>query len=330
MSAEQVNHRQRRVAPVCEGLGGFRELVERTRSRCNLVETSNLVSPKRVGATKGSAKMFNASIVMLIALLALNFAPSSARAVSTLDKVVQSRVLRCGVTLDSPPSGFRTPANQPDGFDVAYCLDMAKALGAKPEIVETPESARIPALVSDRIDVLIASTTNTPARALAVAFSQPYMNYTSAVLTRRDTRIKTFADLKGRRLGGVTGTSTEQQLNKIILEWHDPKTSYTGYAGDAEAFLALQQGKVDAILMASVVNNALIASGQFPEFTSAGIAPTPPDLVSMAVKRDDQQFLNWVRLFIWTQVETGRFKELYNKYFGPGDVPDLTLKGVDY
>jgi ABC-type amino acid transport substrate-binding protein len=274
--------------------------------------------------------MFNASVVMMTALLALSFVPSSVHAVSTLDKVVKSRVLRCGVMLDSPPSGFRTPANQPDGFDVAYCLDMAKALGAKPEIVETPSGDRIPALVSDRIDVLIASTTNTPERGLTVAFSQPYMNYTSAVLTRKNARIKTFADLKGRRLGGVTGTSTERQLNKIIVEWHDPKTSYTGYESDAEAFLALQQGKVDAILQSAVVNNALIASGQFPEFTSAGIAPTPPDLVSMAVKREDQQFLNWVRLFIWSQVESGRFKELYNKYFGPGDAPDLSLKGVDY
>jgi len=275
--------------------------------------------------------MFNAPIVKVTALLLLlGFVPPSAHAISTLDKVVKSKVLRCGVMLDSPPSGFRTPANEPDGFDVAYCLDMAKSLGAKPEIVETPSIDRIPALVSDRIDVLIASTTNTPERALTVAFSQPYMNYTSGVLTTKKSGIKTFADLKGRRLGGVTGTATERQLNKIIQDWHNPKTTYTGYESDADAFLALQQGKVDAILQSTVVNSALIASGQFPEFTTAGVAPTPPDLVSIAVKREDQQFLNWVRLFVWSQVETGRFKELYNKYFGPGEVPDLTLKGVDY
>jgi polar amino acid transport system substrate-binding protein len=56
----------------------------------------------------------------------------------------------------------------------------------------------------------------------------------------------------------------------------------------------------------------------------------PPDLVSMAVHRDDYQFLGWVKLFIWTQVKTGRYQEVYNKYFGPGEAPSLTFKGVDY
>lgn len=45
---------------------------------------------------------------------------------------------------------------------MAYCRDMAQALGATAQIVETPSSERIPALVSGRIDVLIASASITP------------------------------------------------------------------------------------------------------------------------------------------------------------------------
>jgi polar amino acid transport system substrate-binding protein len=253
-----------------------------------------------------------------------------AQAQSTLDKVVQSKQLRCGVMLDSPPSGFRTPDNQPSGFDVVYCQDMAKALGAGAVIVETPSSDRIPALVSDRVDVLIASTSNTPKRALTVAFSQPYMNYTTAVITRNDTGITKFEQLKGRKLGGVTGTSTEQALAEFIKKWNDPATNYTGYASDTEAFLALQQGKVDAILQATAVLATLKQSGQFPTFVSGGEAPTPPDLVSMAVKRGDQEFLNWVKLFIWTQVSNGRFQEVYHQFFGDGPAPSLVVPGVEY
>lgn len=267
-----------------------------------------------------------AMLVMAGSFLA---APYS-HAASTLDKIVQSKKLRCGVMLDSPPSGFRTPDNKPDGFDVAYCLDMAKALGATAEVVETPSSDRIPALVSNRIDVLIASTTSTVSRGLTVAFSQPYMNYTSAVITRKGTGISKYQDLKGHVLGGVIGTSTEQLLKKDIAAWNDPKTGYIGYGSDTEAFLALQQGKVDAVLQATAVAGVLMKSGQFPTFELAGEAPFPPDLVSIAVRRDDFEMLNWVKLFVWNQVASGRFKEIYSTYIGPTVPPALGIKGVDF
>lgn len=266
---------------------------------------------------------------MFLTLASLAAMPQ-ANAASALDQIVQSKKMRCGVMLDSPPSGYRTPDNKPDGFDVAYCLDMAKALGATAEIVETPSSDRIPALVSNRIDVLIASTTSTVARGMTVGFSQPYMNYTTAVITRKNTGISKYADLKGHTLGGVTGTSTEQMLKKDVAAWNDGKTSYIGYASDTEAFLALQQGKVDAVLQATAVASTLIKSGQFPDFTMAGEAPFPPDLVSIAVRRDDHEMLDWVKLFVWNQVASGRFAEVYHQYISDTAPPALAVKGVDF
>lgn len=269
------------------------------------------------------------TLLPLTLALAGAFAPQ-AHADSTLDRIVQAKKLRCGVMLDSPPSGYRTPENQPEGFDVAYCKDMAKALGATAEIVETPSADRIPALVSNRIDVLVASTTSTVARGLSVAFTQPYMNYTTAVITRKDSGIKSYADLKGHNLGGVTGTSTEQMLKRDIAGWDDSKTKYTAYGSDTEAFLALQQGKVDAVLQATAVASVLIKSGQFPTFELAGEAPFPPDLVSIAVRRDDQQMLGWAKLFVWNQVSSGRFTELYKQYISATEPPSLKVAGVDF
>ena len=51
---------------------------------------------------------------------------------------------------------------------------------------------------------------------------------------------------------------------------------------------------------------------------------------AIAVKRDDYQFLQWVKLFVWNQVVSGRYKELYNKYIAAGEPASLTAKGVDY
>jgi polar amino acid transport system substrate-binding protein len=37
-----------------------------------------------------------------------------------------------------------------------------------------------------------------------------------------------------------------------------------------------------------------------------------------------------VKLFVWTQVISGRFQEVYNMYFGPGEAPSLNVSGVEY
>ncbi|MDE1188029.1 MAG: transporter substrate-binding domain-containing protein [Pantoea sp.] len=275
--------------------------------------------------------MFNKTTksVLFIALSSL-FYLHAAQAESTLDAVIKAKKLRCAVVLDSPPSGFLTPENKPDGYDVAYCDDMAKSLGVTPEIVQTPASDRIPALVSKRVDIVVGSTTITPERAMTVAFTQPYVNYTITVMTRKDTGIKTYDDLEGKKLGAVTGSTFEQLFNKELQgRWKDTGTTYTGYGSDAEVFMALQQGKIDGILQASSVYNTLEKSGQFPTFTAAGLAPLS-DMDGLAVRRGDPEFLNWARVFVWHQVVSGRYAELYKKYMGDGPLPSLTMAGVDF
>ena len=266
-----------------------------------------------------------------IASLAFGVALAApALADSALDKLVQSQKLRCGVQLDYPPAGFRNQKNEPDGYDVAYCRDMAKALGVTAEIVETPSAERIPALVSNRIDVLIASASITPKRALTVAFSQPYVSYTNVVLTRKDSSINKFEDLKGKAIGGVTGTTTEQDMKSFYNAWNDPKGGYTGYGSEAESYLALSQGKIDGMIVGNASAAALVQSGQFPTLVVRGEAPTAPDLCGIAVRKSDQDLLNWVRTFVWTQVSTGRYKALYAQYFGDGAAPSLNVNGVDF
>ncbi|NTJ68563.1 transporter substrate-binding domain-containing protein [Agrobacterium rhizogenes] len=268
-------------------------------------------------------------ILASLGLATLAFAgPSHAQ--SALDNIVNSKKLRCGIMLDSPPAGYRDQNNQPDGYDVTYCKDMAKALGAEPEIVETPSPDRIPALVSNRIDVLIASTTPTPARALTVAFTQPYTNNIMTVVTRKDTGITQYSDLASKKLGGVVGTTPEQLFKEELAKgWQGSGATYTGYASDAESYLALQQGKIDAILISAGVFKALSESGQFPEFVASGIAPLA-DFGSIAVRRDDQQFLNWARMFVFNQVASGRWAEVYHKYYGNGPLPPLTSQGINF
>lgn len=256
---------------------------------------------------------------------------AQAQSGATMERIIKSKTLRCGVQLDYPPSGFRTAGNEPQGYDVAYCKDMAKALGATAQIVETPSAERIPALVSNRIDMLVASTSITPQRAVSVAFTIPYLSLTNVTLTHKEAGVARFDDLKGRTIGGVTGSTTALELKAIFDQWNDPKGRFIAYGSESEAYLALSQRKIDGVMIGVGAASALVKSGQFPMLVIKGHAPSPPDMAGIAVRKSDADLLRWANVFIWNQVRTGRYQELFQTYFGnDAAAPTLAFPGVNY
>ncbi len=246
-----------------------------------------------------------------------------------LDDIIASGVLRCAIVLDFPPMGSRDTSNNPIGFDVDTCNDLAAALGVTPEYVETPFPDRIPALVSGRADVGVASTSDTLERAKTIGFSIPYFAFTNVVLTRTDAGIETYDDLKDKKLGSVAGTFEAILLEDDMKTWGSTST-FQGYQAQADVFQALGQGQIDATVVTSTVAFATIASGNFDNLKIAGDAPYPVDYVSLIGLRSEYGLLNYLNLFVHHQIRSGRYQELYNKHVGEGDAPNLVISGAYY
>lgn len=245
-----------------------------------------------------------------------------------LDDIIASGKLRCAVVLDFPPMGSRDSANKPIGFDVDYCNDLAKVLGVQAEIVETPFPDRIPALVSGRVDVGVASTSDTLERAKTVGFSVPYFAFQMVILTKDGLGLNTYEQLKGHKTGSVSGTFEALALEADVKKWADPKGSFRAYQNQADVFLALSQGQIEATVVTSTVAAAIIKEGKYKGFVMTGAAPYVTDYVSLIALRQDQGLINYLNLFINQQVRTGRYKELWDKWVGLGDAPNLTVPGV--
>lgn len=192
-----------------------------------------------------------------------------------LDDIIDSGKLRCAVTLDFPPMGMRDDANNPVGFDVDYCNDLAKVLGVTAEIVETPFPDRIPALVSNRADIIVASTSDTLERAKTVAMTIPYFVFSVQVMTHEGTNINKFEDLKGHTLAATTGSYEANALSKTLKEW-GTGTVQT-YQSQNDTLLAVSQGHVDATIVTSAVGASAIKSGKYKGLKLAGNAPYTPD-----------------------------------------------------
>lgn len=268
---------------------------------------------------KRSISVFLISSVLLIAATATSWADK-------LDDVINEGVLRCGVVLDFPPIGYRDANNQPAGFDVEYCADLAKALEVDYKIMSLTWAERLPAIVTNRVDVVFGGTSDSLARAKTVGFSIPYAIYYAQAIVGKNSGIKTFADMKGKRVAGAVGTVPEQEYLKIAKKL-GTEHLYQGYQSENEVFLAVAQGKADA----GITTNTAVkpVTDKYKTVIAGPRMPWTTDYTSIAAPRKDVTWLNYLNLFVTHQVRSGRYQELWKKYVGD-DGPELRIPGVMY
>jgi hydroxyproline transporter system substrate-binding protein len=266
---------------------------------------------------------------ILIALSAAALFTSSmvtTASADTLDDVVDRGVLRCGVVLDFPPIGYRDANNEPAGFDVEYCADLAAALEVEHEILPLTWSERLPVIVTGRADVVFGGTSDSLARARTVGFSIPYAIYYAQGVVGVDTGIETFEDMRGKRVAAAVGTVPEQEWLKIAAEWGE-EDNYQGYQSENEVFLAVAQGKADIGITTNTT--VLPITQQYDNIVAGPRMPWTTDYTSVVGKREDVTWLNYLNLFVTHQVRSGRYQELWGTYVG-GDAPELRIPGVMY
>jgi ABC-type amino acid transport substrate-binding protein len=243
-----------------------------------------------------------------------------------VDDVIDAGLVRCGVVLDFPPIGYRDANNEPAGFDVDYCKDLAAAMEVDYEIIPLTWAERLPSIVSNRADVVFGGTSDTLERAKTVGFTIPYAIYYAQAVVGSDSGIKTFADMKGKRVGAAVGTVPEIEFLKIAKEW-GTENLYQGFQSENEVFLAVAQGKIDAGITTNTAVKPI--ADKYDTVIAGPRMPWTTDYTSVVGPRKDFGWLNYLNLFVTQQVRSGRYQELWGKYVG-GEAPELRIPGVMY
>ena len=243
-----------------------------------------------------------------------------------VDDVINEGKLRCAVVLDFPPIGFRDANNQPAGFDVEYCKDLAKALDVDFEILPVTWAERLPAIVTNRADVVFGGTSDSLERAKTVGFTIPYAIYYAQAVVGKDSGIKTFEDMKGKRVAAAVGTVPEQEFLKYAEKW-GTENLYQGYQSENEVFLAVAQGKADAGITTNTAVKPI--AEKYDTIIAGPRMPWTTDYTSVVGPRKDFGWLNYLNLFITHQVRSGRYQELWGQFVG-GEAPALRIPGVFY
>ena len=274
---------------------------------------------------KAKSFLKNIAVGMSLALTLAMTAGTSVQA-DKLDDVIDNGKVRCGVVLDFPPIGYRDANNEPAGFDVEYCKDLAAAMEVDYEIIPLTWAERLPSIVSNRADVVFGGTSDTLERAKTVGFTIPYAIYYAQAVVTKESGIVTFQDMKGKRVGAAVGTVPEIEWLKIAEEW-GTENLYQGFQSENEVFLAVAQGKIDAGITTNTAVKPITA--QYDTIMAGPRMPWTTDYTSVVGPRKDFGWLNYLNLFVTQQVRSGRYQELWGKYVG-GEAPELRIPGVMY
>jgi ABC-type amino acid transport substrate-binding protein len=141
--------------------------------------------------------------------------PVNAQEDAVYSQVMQTKELRVFAP-DTPPQSWRdVAADEWKGFDADIYRYIGQRLGVKVTPVWVSLEGSVPALTSGRADMGTALF-RTPEREKLIDFTIPYKWINDSIIVSNDNQtIKSMADLKGKTIGVVRGTSQEIAGNKM-------------------------------------------------------------------------------------------------------------------
>jgi len=202
------------------------------------------------------------------------------------------------------------------GFDVSLIDLVAKDLGVKQKVLDTPfENFKTGAFLnSGDCDLAAAGMTITEERKKNVDFSDPYFDATQALLVAKGSGISSLADAKAKKvqLGAQAQTTGEDYVKS---QGFDP----VSFESSDAVLNGLRSGQVKAVVIDyPVVQGWLKDKANADAFQVADNINTG-EQYGFTVKKGNTKLLAAVNKALADAKADGTYKKLYEKWIGPYD-----------
>ncbi len=259
------------------------------------------------------------STVRVLAGLLVAWVTGSGSALADdFQRILDEGVVRIGVPLDVPVYGFVDENQQPAGLDIDIANLIAKELGAKLELQQITGINRIPYLVTNKVDIVVAVMGATPERAKSIMFTSPYSSLYIGIFGPTTRAVDEATKLGDLRIGVPRGTTQDISITEL-----HPKGNIVRFEDDATTAAAYISGQVDLFGTANIVARALAEEHPDKEFAPVYKIRTSP--AHMGVRHGEFNLLRWLDTFIFYNKMNGKLDELHRKWMGEGmaDLPSF-------
>ncbi|WDP91940.1 MAG: amino acid ABC transporter substrate-binding protein [Desulfobacter sp.] len=244
-------------------------------------------------------------ILLAVLVLVLGAHPSWA-ADASWQQVKENNRLTVGFCAHYPPFESRNEkTNELEGFDVDMGRALAQAMGVAPAFVDAEWQG---GLKKGDYDILITCMSKSEARADQVNMSDVYYRLPDVmVVNKKNTAIKTRADLKGKTVGVQVGSGSEQIADKMAADFKEIKR----YNYNPEAFTDLAHGRIDAVIVGYAY--AVTQIKKTPAFKVVG-KPLHEAEIVMVMKSGADQLTQKVNQALAAIQSNGTYEAILNKW----------------
>jgi glutamate/aspartate transport system substrate-binding protein len=238
---------------------------------------------------------------------------------SRLKSIIAKKVIRIAYRADARPFSFVNDAKEPLGYTIDLCKQVTKSIerqfGAgeiKIEWVPVTVETRFAAVAGGKADIECGSSTVTLGRMKEVDFSIFVFVESTGVLVAGDSNIHAFAEMAGKKIAVVSGTTNERAVTEQVRLRALNVTLVTVKDRD-EGVAALEAGKVDGF-----ASDKLLLAGAQIKHPEAFVM-LPDDLsieqYAIALPRGDWAFRLAINTGLAQIFRTGKAAEVFERWF---------------
>lgn len=187
--------------------------------------------PREITNTGGTARLLGLALLALVRTTAVG---------------AEDKALRLATEGGYPPFSETAPDGSLRGLDI----DIGNAICAAMELqcvwIKVEWERMVPALISNKVDAIVASMTITKERKERVAFTAKYYSTPLALVGRTEDALEPEpASLHGRKLGVERGTVADDFATRF---WDGTGAEIIRYSLQDEAYVDLVAGRLDGVL----------------------------------------------------------------------------------
>ena len=236
---------------------------------------------------------------------------------STLETIIKRGQLLVGLEAGYQPFEMQDEKGNIVGFDVDMAYEMGKAIFGeggekKVKLVNTAWEGIIPALMTEKFDIIMSGMTVLQSRNLKVNFCEPYYYIGQCLLiNKKDAdKYKSYKDLNKK---GVVVTSKLGVTGAFTAEKMMPNAELRLFKTEGEGALQVANGVADAFIYDEP--QVRVFAAKYKDSTVGIFDPITYEPLAWAINKGDPDFLNWLNNFLRQVRGDGRWDQLKQKWF---------------
>ncbi|MGC4988842.1 glutamate ABC transporter substrate-binding protein [Nocardia salmonicida] len=236
----------------------------------------------------------------------------------TIDAIRARGRLIVGLDAGSNLFSFRDPlSGRIVGFDADIAREIARDLLGNPDLIEYRSLAseeRERALQDHTVDLIAKTMTITCERRQRVAFSTVYLRADQRVLAVKDSGIGGLADLAGKRVCVVRGTTSLDHIRR-----DQPAATILTVPTWADCLVVLQQRQVDAVSTDDSILAGLAAQDPYTEVVGGSISAEP---YGIGIPKGDDDLVRFVNATLERIRNDGTWTRIHRRWLATlGETP---------